>query len=282
MSAVIKLSSPATKEFWEIPVLFEDGDLLALDKPANLLTSPDTDNPERPSLMRLLHDGITAGKPWAVERSLTYLNNAHRPDAEATGIILLAKKKTAYVALADLFGAEKPVRQHLALAWGNPPDKNFEVDAKLAPHALKLGEMCVSFREGKKSLTRFEVLEQFSDWCLLRCSPQTERPHQIRVHLKHAGFPMVADDIYNGKKLWLSRLKKDFRLKPGRDERALISRAALHLEELTLPHPVTHETVTIKCEWPKDLKVALKYLRLYATGPSRRGLQDEDSEFEQE
>ncbi len=282
MSATIKLSSPATKEFWEIPVLFEDGDLLALDKPAGLLTAPDPDNLARPSLTQLLHDGIAAGKPWAVERSLAYLNPAHRPDAEATGVVLLAKNKPAYVALANLFGAERPLRHHVALAWGNPPEKSFEVDAKLSPHPLKPSLMSVDFRTGKKSHTQFEVLEQFSDWCLLRCSPQTERPHQIRVHLKHAGFPMVADDLYLGKKLWLSRLKKDFRLKPGRDERALISRAALHLEELTLPHPVTHEIVTIKCEWPKDLKVAVKYLRQYATGPSRRGLQDEESEFERE
>ena len=264
MSAVIKLSSPATKEFWEIPVLFEDGDLLALDKPAGLLTSPDSELSERPSLMRLLHDGIAATKPWAAARHLEYLSHAHRPDADTTGVLLLAKNKPAYVALANLFGAEKPQRTYIALAWGNPLDKQFEVDAKLAPHALKPGEMCVAHREGKKSQTRFEVLEQFSDWCLLRCQPLTERTHQIRVHLKYAGFPVVGDDVYLGKKLWLSRLKKDFYLKPGRDERPLIARAALHLEKLTLPHPVTNEPVTIKSEWPKDLKVAVKYLRQYA------------------
>ncbi len=119
MSATIKLSSPATKEFWEIPVLFEDGDLLALDKPAGLLTAPDPDNLARPSLTQLLHDGIADGKPWAVERSLAYLNPAPRPDAEATGVVLLAKNKPAYVALANLFGAERPLRHHVALAWGN-------------------------------------------------------------------------------------------------------------------------------------------------------------------
>ena len=181
------------------------------------------------------------------------------------------------MALADLFGAEKPLRHHVALAWGNPPEKNFEVDAKLAPHALKLGEVCVSFREGKKSLTRFEVLEQFSDWCLLRCTPLTGRTHQIRIHLKHAGFPIVGDELYSGKQLWLSRLKRDFRLKPGREERPLISRVALHAEELSLVHPTTNETIVIKSEWPKDIRVAVKYLRQYATGPSRRSPSEADS-----
>ena len=264
MSAPVKLSSPATKEFWEIPVLFEDEHLLALDKPAGLLTSPDRYDANRPNLMTLLHAGIEQQKPWAKTRQLTYLANAHRLDFETSGIILLAKNKPALIALANLFGAEKPLKKYTALAWGTPPAKEFSVDAKLAPHPLKVGEMRVDARQGKKSRTEFEVLEQFSDWCLLRCSPLTERTHQLRVHLKHAGFLVVGDELYGGKKLWLSRLKKDFRLKPGCDERPLIARVALHAEALTLPHPITGETVTIQCEWPKDLRVAVKYLRQFA------------------
>ena len=272
MSAVVKLSSPATKEFWEIPVLFEDGDFLALDKPAGLLTSPDRYDADRPNLMKLLHAGIEQQKPWTKERNLTYLANAHRLDFETSGVILLAKNKPALVALANLFGSEKPLKRYVALAWGAPPAKNFEVDAKLAPHPVRPGQMRVDPKGGKKSKTEFEVLEQYSDWCLLRCTPLTERTHQIRIHLKHAGFPIVGDELYGGKMLWLSRLKKDFRLKPGREERPLISRVALHAEELTVPHPVTGESVTIKSEWPKDIRVAVKYLRQFAgsfTGENR-------------
>jgi len=136
----------------------------------------------------------------------------------------------------------------------------------LAPHPLKPGMMCVDPKNGKKSNTQFEVLEIFSGWLLLRCRPLIERTHQIRVHLRHAGFPVVGDELYGGKMLWLSRLKRSFRLKPGHEERPLISRAAIHSEELMLPHPVTGETVTITAPWPKDLRVALKYLRLFAGG----------------
>jgi RluA family pseudouridine synthase len=264
MSAVIKLSSPATSEFWEIPVLHEDEHLLALEKPPGLLTSPDRFDPQRPNLMKLLHAGIAAGKPWARERTLAYLANAHRLDFETSGVILLAKNKTTLVALANLFSSEKPLKQYVALVRGTPAEDKFTVDAKLAPHPLKIGLFCVDPRSGKKSMTEFEVLEKFSDWTLLRCRPSIERSHQIRVHLCHAGFPVVGDELYGGKPLWLSRLKKDYRLKPGREERPLIARAALHAEELSLPHPVTGETVIIKSEWPKDLKVAVKYLRQYA------------------
>jgi RluA family pseudouridine synthase len=274
VSAAVKLSSPATREFWEIPVLFEDEHLLALDKPAGLPTAPETEARvetdvaavERPSLMKLLHAGIAAGKPWARERNLNYLNNQHRLDADTSGVLLLAKNKPAHIALADLFGCDQPQRKYIALVRGNLIEESFEVNAKIAPHAVQPGLMRVDKDNGKAAKTKITLLENFTraGYALVKCEPVTDRPHQIRVHLSHVDLPIVADELYGGKKLWLSRLKKDFRLKPGHEERPLISRTALHAEELTLPHPITGETVTIKSEWPKDLKVAVKYLRLYA------------------
>ena len=241
----IKLSSPATREFWEIPILYEDEHLLALDKPAGLLTSPnDEGHAERPNLMKLLHDGIAAAKPWARERHLDYLNHAHQLDADTSGVILLAKNKPAFLTLADLFGIEKPERKYLALVRGEPVENIFEVDVKLSPHPVKPGEMRTDNKDGKQAKTKFTVLEKFprAGYSLLKCEPLAERTHQVRVHLKHVGLKIVGDELYGGKPLWLSRLKKDFRLKPGKEERPLISRVALHAEELALPHPVTNET----------------------------------------
>jgi RluA family pseudouridine synthase len=264
VSAAIKLSCPATREFWEIPVLFEDEHLLALDKPAGLLTSPDRYDPLRPNLMKLLHTAIAGGKPWARERQLEYLMVAHRLDGETSGVILLAKNKPALIALANLFGSEKPAQKYVALAQGRAAEDQFEVDAKLAPHPVTTGLIHVDPKNGKKSKTRFAVLEKFDGWTLLKCEPLISRNHQIRVHLRHAGLPVVGDELYGGKPLWLSRLKPNYRLKPGHEERPLFSRAALHAEELGLPHPVTGATVTITAPWPKDLKVAVKYLRQFA------------------
>src|SRR5438552_5698442 len=148
MNTVIKLSSPATSEFWEIPVLFEDAHLLAADKPAGLLTSPDRYDPNRPNLMKLLHAGIADAKPWARERGLTYLMNAHRLDFETSGVLLLAKNKPVLVQLANLFGSEKPLKQYLALVQGAPAENSFEVDAKLSPHPVKIGLMRVDPKRG--------------------------------------------------------------------------------------------------------------------------------------
>lgn len=260
---MIKLSSPATKEFWEIPVLFEDEHLLALNKPAGLLVSPDRYDPNRPNLMKLLHAGIEQGKPWAKERNLSYLMNAHRLDFQTSGVILLAKSKTVLVDLVTQFGSEKPHKVYAALVKGEPPSDTFETDAKIAPNELRLGLMRIDSKKGKKSKTQFTVREKFGPYYLLECRPLTGRSHQIRVHLKHLRLPIVGDVDYGGQELLLSSLKSDYRLKPGKTERPLISRVALHSEQLMIAHPVTKAEVKIEAPWPKDLTVAVKYLRRY-------------------
>ncbi len=278
MSATIKLSSPPTREFWEIPVLCEDAHLLALDKPAGLPVSPDPTQSDRPSLMKLLHDGIKHDARWAVEGERSYLMPAHRLDPEITGVLLLAKSKPVLLALLNHFGAGKPGRRFVALVQGAPRDGRFQAEARLAPArgapasspanaragrpALPL--MRADARRGKRSLTRFEVRERFSGYTLLQCELLTDRPHQVRVHLRNLRLPVVGDSLYGGRPLLLSRLKADYRLKPNKTERPLIAQPALHAESLTLPHPVTGAAVTITAPWPKDLTVAVKYLRRYA------------------
>jgi 23S rRNA pseudouridine1911/1915/1917 synthase len=262
----IKLSSPRTHEFWEIDVLYEDAHLLALDKPSGLLTSPANAEPDRPNLTTLLQAGIERGSPWAKQGGWAYLMPAHREDAEVSGVLLLAKSKRVLATLADWFNSERLGACYLALAQGTPPENKFTADAKIARHPTRPGWMRVDSQRGKRSRTIFEVREKFAGFTLLRCEALTRRPHQIRVHLRYAGFPAVGDTAYGGRALFLSSLKRDYRLKPNQAERPLISRPALHAESLTLPHPVTGAALTIAAPWPKDLTVAVKYLRRYALG----------------
>jgi RluA family pseudouridine synthase len=264
--ATVKLSAPETREFWEIPILFEDEHLFALDKPARLLTSPDRYDPNRPNLMRLLHRDIQRGARWAASRGMTYLANAHRLDFETTGVILLARNKPALIALANQFGSDQPRKVYLALAHGAPAEDAFEVEAALAADARQPGRMRVDPKHGKRAKTAFEVIERFGGYVLLRCHPVSGRTHQIRVHLRHAGLPLVGDAVYGGRPLLLSRLKRDYRLKPGQTERPLMDRVALHAHRLTVAHPATGRPVVIEAPWPKDLTVAVKYLRRFGAG----------------
>jgi RluA family pseudouridine synthase len=244
--------------------LFEDDHLLALDKPSRLLTSPDRYDPERPNLMKLLHADLARGAPWARSRGLIYLANAHRLDFETSGVILLAKDKPTLVRLASLFGSEKPVKSYLALVQGAPAEDKFEVVKKLGTHPTILGRMRVDEKRGKRARTQFDVLDRFRGYTLLRCRPLTGRTHQIRVHLRYVQLPIVSDSLYGGKPLLLSRLKPAYRQKGDAPEIPLIGRVALHAAELSFLHPATGQTVTITAPWPKDLTVAVKYLRRFS------------------
>jgi RluA family pseudouridine synthase len=268
MASPIKLSSPATREYWEIPVLFEDEHLLALDKPSQLLTSPDRYDPDRPNLMRLLHQAIARNAPWAQSHGISYLANAHRLDFETSGVILLAKDKPTLIELANLFGSEKPQKTYVALVHGSPAEDTFVVSKKLGPHPTKIGLVRVDPKGGKKAVTTFTVGERFDRYTRLDCQPQTGRTHQIRVHLQSMRLPIVGDTLYGGKPLLLSRLKPGYRQKLDLPEKPLIGRVALHAAELSLPHPATGSMVTITSPWPKDLTVALKYLRRFGHAPS--------------
>jgi len=263
MSNSIKLSSPSTHQFWEIPVLFEDEHLLVLDKPSGLLSSPQDAEEQRPNLLQLLHNAIAQGKPWTRERRLTYVRNVERLDAEASGLLLLAKNKTALEALTNLFSSEKPCKAFIALVQGRPNQQNFTVEAKISPYPARAGMMHVD-PGGKRARSTFQVFESFAGWTLLRAKPLTHRPHQLRLHLLRVKLPLVGDGLYGGSPLLLSKLKPGYRLKPNRVERPLMDHPALHAEEIAFPHPVSGISMRVRAPWPKDLTVAIKYLRIYA------------------
>ncbi len=261
---VIKLSARQTKQYWEIPVLYEDDQLMALYKPARLLTSPDRYDPNRPNLMKLLHQHIEERTPWAASRNLDYLANAHRLDFETSGVILLAKDKATLRNLGNQFNQHQPAKIYAALVHDTPEEDQFEINAKLAHHPTKPWLVRVDPKQGKKARTLVEVRERYRGYTLLCCRLDSGRQHQIRVHLQHVGLPVVGDTQYGGQPIWLSRLKRRYKRKPDEPEKPLIARSALHAEELHISQPTTGETVSIHAPWPKDFAVAVKYLRKFA------------------
>lgn len=263
MADPIKVSAPAKGGFWEIPVLFEDEHLLALDKPVGISTSPDPQDPTRPCLMRLLHDAIAAGKPWASQRGLSYLMNAHRLDEETTGVLLLAKSRAILVALANQFATGTPLQSWLAVVRGAPPQPHLEINARLAADPRRPGLMHVS-PQGMTARTAVELAEPFAGVSMLRCRLFTARTHQLRVHLRHVRLPVFGDRRYACHALLLSNLKRGYRLKHGQTERPLFGRAAVHCERLELTHPGTNAPLSLAAPLPRDFQVALKYLRRFA------------------
>jgi 23S rRNA pseudouridine1911/1915/1917 synthase len=247
-----------------VEILFEDESILALDKPAGLLVSPDRWDKRRDNLMGLLHNAVARQAPWTRTRNLDYIANAHRLDCHTSGVLLLARHRPILVRLAEIFKERLAHKTYFALVRGAPPEDPMSIDLPLGPHPSIPGLTAVDrSRKGKPSVTSLRVEERFSRYTLLRVEPTTGRLHQVRVHLQAIGCPLVADDRYgDGRPLLLSWLKPDYKMK-AEGERPLLARPALHAAELSLPHPVSGVSITITAPWPKDLLIALKYLRKF-------------------
>lgn len=262
----VKLSSPATQEFWEIPVLFEDDQLLVLNKPANVHAAPGLADSSCPTLLQLMHQAIERGAPWARSRGLSYLMNANRPDFWATGVFILVKNKQALAALTEQFSTSEPRSAYVALTRGPAGAPTFECEGKIAPNPLQMGVFKIDSQEGKKSRTFFTVREQFDGYVLLECRPVPDRPHQIPIHLRFLRIPIVGENLYGGRPLFLSSLKPNYEQKRDREERPLMATAALHLEKVEINHPGSGAKQTFEAPWPKDLTVSIKYLKRYSGG----------------
>ena len=163
---------------------------------------------------------------------------------------------------------------------GRPAQAEWEIDQPLGVHALKPEIARVDRDRGKRAHTRFKLIESFGKCSLIECRPDPDRRHQVRAHLRWSQTPIVGDLLYGGRQLLLSSFKRNYQLKPGHEERPLIGTTALHLEELELPHPVTGAALTLTAPWPKDLTVALKYLRRYPAGSTFERDAPSDGEME--
>ncbi len=266
-----------------LAVLYEDDALLALDKPGGLMVSPDTYDKEKPNLMSAVRRALDTGAAWVRERNLTFLANVHRLDADTSGLLLLAKTRDALRALAKQFNDRTVGKSYLALVEGVPAEDEFAVELKIGPHPARPWLQCERRHGGKLTLTRFRVLERFrfpflrgqdtttslGAVALVKCEPETGRTHQIRVHLRHAGHPILADPLYGlGSRsvLSLSHLKPGYKPHANEAEHPLIGRLALHAERLKVAHPVTGQPLELVAPLPGDFEVSLKYLRKFARG----------------
>lgn len=240
----IHLSSKLT-----VAVLYEDRHLLAIDKPSGYLVAPVSWEHTSRNIMLMLREGVERMTPWAKRRSLRYINNVHRIDADTSGVLLLAKNRVALTHMTARFEQRQVEKTYITLVEGSPKDDEFSVDLPLIPHATRVGFIIVDRREGRDALTKFKVLERLGKYTLLLAQPLTGRTHQIRVHLRAVGLPVVSDPIYN---------------QMDETEKPPLARLALHATGLGFLHPLLHKNVSISCPLPKDFNNALSMLRRIA------------------
>lgn len=230
-------------------ILFEDDSLLVLNKPANLLVLPDRFNKTLATLYTILNEEL--GKIFVV----------HRIDKETSGVIVFAKTAEAHAYLNAQFESRTVEKVYQAIVVGTPEREKGSIVIPLSENE-KSGTMRADRKKGKKSETRYTMLETFKGYAFLELRPTTGRLHQIRVHLQAIGSPILGDKIYgDGKGFYLSQVKPGYKIEG--EEKPLLERTALHAVNLTFQHPTKHERMTFTAPLPKDMSSVLKYLRKF-------------------
>ncbi len=229
-------------------IIVENENWVALNKPSGLLSIPDREGKEI-SLKQLLKDKY--GNIFTV----------HRLDKDTSGLIIFAKNEAAHKQLSLQFEGRLTKKIYLGLVIGSPMEKTGSIDAPMGEHPAKNGSMIVH-RKGKDALTDYEVLEDFGVYAWLQFQIHTGRTHQIRVHAKEMGHPIVCDPLYgDGKPVLLSSLKhKKFKLSKNElEERPLLNRLALHAYQLSFTDS-DNKTIELEAALPKELKALLQQL----------------------
>lgn len=230
-------------------IIFEDDSLVVVNKSPQILSIPDRHRPELTNIYTLLKDAY--GDIFIV----------HRIDKDTSGILLFAKTAEAHKDLNEQFEGRNTTKIYKALVLGCPFPEEGRIEAPIAHHPTQLGLMCVASK-GKEAVTDYKVIERFKNYSLLECNILTGRTHQIRVHLKHIGHPLVVDPQYGGQAaFFLSEFKKKkFNLGKWEEEVPMLNRVPLHAFSLEINHPASGERVKFEAEMPKDMRAVISQL----------------------
>lgn len=232
----------------EIVTIFENDRFIVLNKPAGVLSIPDRIQSE-PSLKDML-----IGKYGSIF-------TVHRLDRETSGIILFAKDEDTHKYFSKQFEERTVEKFYLGLVHGTMPAKNGTMDGPIMVHPVFKGQMVIN-KKGKPSLTDYEVMEELGKYSLVKFNLHTGRTHQVRVHCKNIGNPIVCDPLYgDGKPVLLSAIKKKYKLsKHDEVERPMLNRVALHSYRLKFKD-VEGGDFDLVAELPKDIRALIQQLK---------------------
>jgi 23S rRNA pseudouridine1911/1915/1917 synthase len=219
-----------------LAVVYEDRDLIVLDKPVGLVVHPGAGVPDRTLLNALLAHAPELGR---VPRA----GIVHRLDKDTSGLMVVARSVEAQASLARQLAERSMHRMYIAVVQGDPPASGL-IDAPIGRDRRARTRMAVSQR-GKEARTRYRVIERFGDAAVVECRLETGRTHQIRVHFQHIRHPLVGDPLYRRGTRHLLRFP----------------RQALHACELSLVHPRSGKPMTWRASLPDDMRRLIETLR---------------------
>lgn len=228
----IKVEIPAAKEVSlkpeKIPlkIIYEDSDILVIDKDPGIVTHPTLDHPGGTIVNAVL------GHLEKMETKDLRPGIVHRLDKNTSGLLVVAKNTSALEKLKKQFKEKEVKKSYIALVHGKLEKEKGTIKEKIARHPKFRSKFSVS-REGREALTNYKVLKRYNNLTLVELHPETGRTHQLRVHLSHLGHPIVGDKLYGGK--------------------MLLNRQFLHASSLELIHPKTREIMIFKSELPNYL-----------------------------
>ncbi|TBR18057.1 MAG: RNA pseudouridine synthase [Chitinophagaceae bacterium] len=228
-------------------IIKETENWIALNKPSGLLSIPDRAGNEI-SLKKILQEKYPS------------IFTVHRLDRDTSGIIVFAKNEKAHKHLSLQFEQRQTTKIYFGFVVGTMQDKSGTIDAPIAEHWSQNGSMMVH-RNGKSSLTNYQVLEDFGIYSFVQFSILTGRTHQIRVHANHIGHPIVCDNLYgDGKSILLSAFKSKFKLsKKEEEEKPLLGRLGLHAQQLQFKEQDGQSEMLV-IPLAKDMEVTLRQL----------------------
>ena len=241
---------PAEAQPEEIPldILFEDKDLLVLNKPPGLVVHPAAGHEEHTLVNALLHHcaGQLSGIGGVARPGIV-----HRLDKETSGCLVVAKNDAAHLALSEQFAGRTTEKIYHAIVCGEVSRESGEIRAAIARHPSHRKRMAVTDGRGREAWTSYRVLERLRAATLLEASLHTGRTHQIRVHFQHLGFPVAGDAIYGS--------RQNARLIEATGYTA--PRQMLHARKLGFLHPRKQKKMSFEAPRPADFEAALAALR---------------------
>ena len=236
-----------------LDIIYEDDDLIVLNKQADMVVHPARSNTHGTlvNALAFYSDKLSSGtgefRPGIV----------HRLDKDTTGVMVVAKNDTAQWKIAKQFERRQVKKTYLAIVHGTPELTADRIKAPLGMHP-RIREKCAIRPEiGKEAITFYEVAESFRGFSLLKLTPQTGRTHQIRVHLSYIKHPIVGDDMYGGKVVYPWQLADA----EHTVQDPIIDRCALHASTIEFKHPTTEKIMKFEAPLPEDMQTLLDMLR---------------------